>query len=368
MSPFLFFSVFVAVVLFGGHFFLWFSLLRFFSIDQAWIKFSLSAFMILMSLAFMPTVSWVEAIPGSFGRYLHVFTSYWVGFLGNLLIFISLTWIIYLLLRFFKINVEIKILAGIMLSFSLLLSIAGLISAANPLVKEVNIKIANLPEAWKGKKIVQLSDVHFGAINNIAFLSKIVQTTNALNPDLVVFTGDLFDREDGVGQDFISTISQIKAKNGSYFVFGNHDVYYGMDNVTRVLAAANIKILRDEMVNISGLQLIGLDGWEFTGRTDINQILTKINFTKNSASVLLYHVPANVPEIKASGINLWLAGHTHRGQLWPINWLISWVYKGYGYGLFQDNNFSLYVSPGVGSWGPPMRTSGRPEIVVINLE
>ena len=324
--------------------------------------------LVILALSFTPALSWITLPDGSFSRCLHVFTSMWIGIFGNLMIFIVIAWVAIFILKKFKIDFKIKFIGILALAFGIGLSIMGFINAANPVVKELNIKMSNLPENWKGKKIVQLSDVHFGSINNIKFLEKIVKKVNDLQPDLIVYTGDLFDREDGVGPDFVDTMNKMKPKDGSYFAFGNHDVYFGMDNVKKIMAESGIKILSDEMVNINGLQLIGLDGWEFTGRTDIKDVLEKIAFDKNKPSVLLYHVPANVAEIKAGGINLWLAGHTHRGQLWPINWLITWVYKGYGHGLFQDNNFFLYVSAGTGSWGPSMRTSGPPEIVVINLE
>jgi hypothetical protein len=255
-----------------------------------------------------------------------------------------------------------------MLGLSLVASIAGFINAANPAIIEIDVTLPNLSDAWKGKKIVQLSDIHYGAINNDNFLRKISSKVNAVKPDIIAYTGDLFDGTGDAGPDFANIINQMPAPQGSYFVFGNHETYFGLDSTNKLLASTSINVLRDSKVDINGLQIIGLDGWEFNGRSDLAQVFNKINIDKNKPSILLYHIPTNAPEIKAAGINLWLAGHTHRGQLWPFNWLVTLLYKGYGHGLFQDKNFTTYISAGVGTWGPPMRTSGRPEIVVFNLK
>ena len=84
-------------------------------------------------------------------------------------------------------------------------------------------------------------------------------------------------------------------------------------------------------------------------------------------NILLYHAPTNIEQIKEAGVNLELCGHTHKGQLFPLKYIVNLIYKGYGYGLHQFGDYTLYVSSGTGSWGPPMRTGSDSEIVVITL-
>jgi len=97
-------------------------------------------------------------------------------------------------------------------------------------------------------------------------------------------------------------------------------------------------------------------------------ILSRVGYDKNQPSVLLWHEPKRIDQAKAAGIDLMLAGHTHNGQMWPLNFIAKWAYKGYNYGLYQDQDFSLYVSGGLGTWGPPLRNTSRSEIVAIRLE
>ncbi|MEI7451884.1 MAG: metallophosphoesterase [Candidatus Falkowbacteria bacterium] len=367
MNPLLIMSLVVIIVVFGGHLFLWSTLVKFYAIESLYWRYGLLAVIIVL-LLILAAALWLKLPNNNFWTNFHVGAFWWIGILANLLIFSTLTWIIWFSASRLNCPVNSPILISVMLGLSLLISIIGLINAAHPAIVNLDLSLPNLPEAWKGKKIVQLSDMHYGAINNDDYLQKITNIVNGLHPDLIVYTGDLFDGTGGAGPNFASIINQMKATSGSYFVFGNHETYFGMDEVNKLLAETNLKVLRDQKVDLNGLQLVGLDGWNFNGRSDLAQVFTKINLDKNKPSILLYHIPANVPEIKAAGINLWLAGHTHRGQLWPFNWLVTLIYKGYGHGLFQDKNFITYVSAGVGTWGPPMRTSGRPEIVVVNLK
>jgi len=367
MTPIIIFSLVVIFVVLGGHAFLWLTLVKFYALENLIWRYGLLALIIFLAII-LGSVLWLKLPNNNFWTNFRVGTFWWLGILANLLIFSVLTWLAWFISVRFNWNINGAILISVMLGLSLIASIIGLINAAHPAIVNLDVTLPNLPDAWKGKKIVQLSDVHYGAINNDSFLRKVAIEVNTLHPDLIVYTGDLFDGTGGAGPDFVSIMDQMTATYGSYFVFGNHETYFGVDEVTKLLAKTNVKVLRDAKVDINGLQLVGLDGWEFNGRSDLPQVFAKININKTKPSVLLYHIPANVPEIKAAGINLWLAGHTHRGQLWPFNWLVTLIYKGYGHGLFQDKNFTLYVSAGVGTWGPPMRTSGRPEIVVVNLK
>lgn len=122
------------------------------------------------------------------------------------------------------------------------------------------------------------------------------------------------------------------------------------------------------METVDGLQIIGID-YSFNTDFDLEKaILKQVNYDQGKPSILLFHVPKNTDLAKAAGIDLQLSGHTHDGQLWPFNYVAKWAFRGYNYGLFTTGDFSLIVNGGAGSWGPPMRTAARSEIVKITLK
>ena len=122
------------------------------------------------------------------------------------------------------------------------------------------------------------------------------------------------------------------------------------------------------MKEVEGLQIIGIN-YSFEKDFDLEKnILEQVGYNKDKPSLLLFHAPKNIELAKSAGIDLQLSGHTHDGQLFPFNFMAKWMHRGYGYGLFQLEDFSLVVSRGVGTWGPPMRTSGPSEIVKITLK
>lgn len=121
--------------------------------------------------------------------------------------------------------------------------------------------------------------------------------------------------------------------------------------------------MRDEVIDINGLKLIGINYGNVTAIESL-----KKDF-ENRPNILFYHSPTNIEQFKNSGVNLQLSGHTHRGQIFPFGLLAKMVYGKFDYGLHKINNFTIYTSSGIGTWGPPMRRPGNyPEIVVITLQ
>lgn len=159
----------------------------------------------------------------------------------------------------------------------------------------------------------------------------------------------------------------MSAPRGVYYSFGNHDLYLGFDRAKELLKEP-VQVLDNRLVTVDGLQIIGLS-YSFNKDFDLEkEILEQVGYNQSQPSILLFHEPKNILLAKNAKIDLQLSGHTHRGQLFPINWIVRGIYQGYGYGLFQEGDFSLIVTNGVGTWGPPLRTSGRGEIVKIILK
>jgi hypothetical protein len=250
-----------------------------------------------------------------------------------------------------------------------LYSAYGIWNAYHPRVRNLAVRIKNLPPAWQGRKVVQLSDAHLGYVLRASFASHLVAMVNAQKPDLVAITGDLFDGVDGKLEDLIAPLNDLRAPLGIYFVTGNHETYLGVERAYAALRTTPVRILADEMMVIDGLQVIGVSYPERGHSKNFAQVFAKLpGFDTALPSILLYHSPAHILEAKAAGVSLQLSGHAHHGQIFPIQFISRLVYGRYYYGLHAEGDCTLYTSSGAGTWGPTMRTGNHPEIAVIQLE
>ena len=211
---------------------------------------------------------------------------------------------------------------------------------------------------------------------------------NALKPEMIVITGDLFDGMSSHPEKFVDSLNSLKAVKGTYFVTGNHEIYLGVEKALDTIKKTDTRILNDEIVDIDGLQLIGVMYSDFDTKKDISKIIRAgDNYSFDKPSILLYHAPTNInfseinsrksaywwPDTdfsyaKKMKIGLQLSGHSHKGQMFPFGFLTKYIYSGYDYGLRKEDGFSIYTTSGTGTWGPPIRTSGNSEIVAVTLK
>jgi hypothetical protein len=287
-------------------------------------------------------------------RIFYTGASAWMGISFYLLTFI----IIYSLLSLlFKIPSEI---AGIIIvAFTGILSVYSLINSLYLNVNEINIPLNHLKNDMK---VVQLSDIHIGSIRNSSYMEKIVEKTNKIDPEIIFITGDMVDGSARLHTNTFNAINKLKAP--VFFVTGNHETYEGLDEVFRVLRNTHMKVLRDEMVECNGIQVIGV---EYSFEVNhMENVLETIKINMEKPSIMLYHLPRELQTVAKAGIGLQLSGHTHAGQMFPFNFLVRLMFK-YMYGIYKYDETYLHVSPGTGTWGPPMRLGSRCEITVITL-
>jgi len=362
--------------LFGGHYFIYRSLVGVFSIENSLFKACLLAFLLVLPTGFF-IASFVAHVNQSFlTKYFYVITASWMGLAINLLLAACLIKLAFWLAGLMGFNLNQQIIGAAVFSLAILFSVYGFWNAFNPRIKSIDVKIKNLPLEWQGKTIVQLSDIHLGHVHGAGFLQNIVEKTNSQKPDLILITGDLFDGMDVDISIFVKPLSDLEAKNGVFFVTGNHEAYVGLERVMAILEQTDIKVLNNEFVDIEGLQIIGLSyslGGDSAGvageiSNEAKMINSLSGFEKNRSSILMYHAPANIDQAINSGVDLQLSGHTHDGQVWPLNIFTRLIYGSYNYGLRVKGDFSIYTSSGAGTWGPPMRTGNRPEIVSIKIK
>lgn len=361
------FMILFLVVLFGGHYFLYFSIVRFFAISAILKKVLLISFAFL-SISFILASLLTQLNEGFLVKDFYFISGFWLGFLFYLMLASAVVWLILGVGKVFSLNINLSSWAVVFLTSALLVSVYGVWNAFNLQVKNITVDIPNLPLAWENKKIVQISDVHLGLVHREGLMKKIVEKTNSINPEVVVITGDLFDGMDGQFDFLLEWIGKIRAKKGIYFVTGNHETYLGTKKVFDILEKTKITILKDEVIDLDGLKLIGIGYPERDEKKDVVTVvnsLQKVFF--NQPNVLLYHSPVFINQFKEAGINLQLSGHAHDGQISPIGFISELIYKGYSYGLYQMGNYTLYATSGAGTWGPTMRVGTHSEITTITV-
>lgn len=234
-------------------------------------------------------------------------------------------------------------------------------------VKRYVVYIKNLPVAWHNKRIIHISDVHLGPVLREDFFHRVIHKIESLKPDAVFLTGDLFDGSESDFSWVTSPLNSLNAPLGLYYSLGNHDFTLGADRVTDLLKGEDIIVLSNRMVVKEGLQIIGLD-FNPDRNFDLNRaILSHSGYSATEPSILLFHEPKETVKSQGVGIDLQLSGHTHAGQMFPFNLLSRYFYHNHSHGLFRRGDYTLSVTAGVGTWGPPMRTGSRSEIVELTL-
>ena len=226
-------------------------------------------------------------------------------------------------------------------------------------------------------KIVLISDLHLGSIRSEKLLHDIVHGINNLKPDIVCMAGDIFNdnynliRNPDRAEELFRSI---KATYGVYAVLGNHDGGKTLDEMIGFLERSNVKLLNDEYVVIDErLVLVGrldpspIGGYgELSRKKDISEILTSLDI--NMPIIVMDHTPSNTQQYGRE-IDLVLSGHTHKGQLFPFNFITNAIFT-VDYGHYQRDADSPHfiVTSGVSTWGPPMRVGTNNEIVSILLQ
>ena len=235
----------------------------------------------------------------------------------------------------------------------------------HPRVVELDLTIDRPIEGGE-MRIVAVSDVHLGEGTGRKALSRYVELINAQKPDAVLIAGDLIDNSvvpverDSMCEEFEAVEAPI------YMAAGNHEYISGLEQVEKLLAPTPIHLLRDSIVTLpNGVQLIGRDDRSNRRREPLSALIAKADTTR--PIIVLDHQPYHLAEADSLGIDLQISGHTHRGQVWPLNLLTDHLYE-QSYGYRRWSRAHIYVSSGLSLWGPPFRIGTQSELVVIRLK
>lgn len=356
-------------VLYFSHYFIYYSVVHFFGVTGGGRKAALALILFLLPASFVASSILARWTGNPLSRALYFSSGLWLGVGVTLIAFFAIAWAAWGATKLFAHSPGPALFGLAAVALACVYSGYGVWNAYHPRTDDVIVRIKNLPPDWRGKKIVQLSDVHLGHVLGSAFLQRIVEKINAENPVIVFITGDLFDGIDGRLDDLVGPLNGINAPLGIYYVTGNHETYLGTDRAYEALKKTKARILGDEMVVINGLQIVGVSFPERGYSKNIAEVIRKLpDFNPRVPSVLLYHNPTQTVQAKSAGINLQLSGHTHKGQIFPIQIISRLIYKKYYNGLHVEGDFTIYTSSGAGTWGPTMRTGNHPEIAVIRLQ
>ncbi|HRR94214.1 MAG TPA: metallophosphoesterase, partial [Bacteroidales bacterium] len=313
-----------------------------------------------------------------FSDILNIAGGFWLAFMlyGFLLLFFSD--IIYMVLRFsgavtadqaFTFR---KISWFTTLLVSSLVIFAGFLNALHPVVREYNINIDKKAGEIKTFRIAAVSDIHLGSIIRKRSIRILSDKLGETKPDVIFLLGDIVDGEIGpvMRGDLLKYFTCPRCRDGMYAITGNHEFIGGANITIPYIEKNGIRVLKDEVIVLDGqIQVIGRldrDGLRFGGRSraPLSELINKTDTSK--PVIVLDHQPVSIDEAVNAGADLQLSGHTHNGQMWPLNYLTSKIYK-VSYGYRKIGNTNIIVSSGFGIWGPRVRLGSRPEILVVNL-
>ena len=268
-------------------------------------------------------------------------------------------------------NVKKYLLAFVVLISSVIIFI-GYLNTRKISVKSLSLEITRKQSALAELNAVVLSDIHLSTINGEKLLSQIVDKINELKPDIVFIPGDIVDdraktlKGEGIGV----SLSKIKSKYGVFASTGNHEFINGINGTSKFITENGITLIRDSSLLIVDSFILAArddaskNSFAEQRRKSLDEIIS--NADQNYPIILLDHTPFKLEEAEKSGVNLQLSGHTHHGQMFPLNFITKLIYE-VSWGYKKRNNTHYYVSCGVGTWGPPVRLGSESEIVNLKI-
>jgi predicted MPP superfamily phosphohydrolase len=359
----MFFAVAVIIILailLSGHFAVYQFVIAIFSISSPSAILVLRVLTVLLPVSFVGGLIFSSFYNNLVSRMLYRITAVWMAFFCYLLLLGGL----YSFIALFYPSV---LFGQIFFIFALLLSLYGLIHAGQTKVVRKEIALPHLSDAWKGKKIIFMSDLHLGQIRSEDFAEKVADLANKESPEMILIGGDLYDGVKIDARKIIEPLRVLKPSRGIFFVWGNHEEFHDNVSYRKALTEHGIKILEDEVALVEGLQIVGVDYKTTETKKDFQNVFEAIKLDVHLPSILLKHTPQYLEIAEAKGISLCLSGHTHKAQVFPFSILTRYIFKGFDYGLKKLGTMQVYTSSGAGTWGPPIRVGSQSEIIVFTL-
>lgn len=273
-----------------------------------------------------------------------------------------------------------KITAIVIIALVGLIVFLGNLNKRDITIKTLDLDLPKGNGKLNKLNLVMASDLHLSPIDGERLLTKIIDKMNSLNPDIVLLAGDIVDDKAEILEQrkIGASFRKLNPKYGVYTITGNHEFINEVEASVKYAEHLGMKVLRDEYVLIdSSFYVIGREDVvmkQFTGkeRKPLVEIIKSIDDAY--PKILLDHTPVKLEQAEKNGIDLQLSGHTHHGQIWPGNIITNMIYEvSWGYKLSKSGSDGkkgrthYYVTSGAGTWGPPVRTGSKSEIVNIKI-
>jgi predicted MPP superfamily phosphohydrolase len=340
-----------------------------------------AAWIVLWSLlASVPLglLSW-RLFPRWVARPIRAISHVWIGLFSLVLTSIVATDLIRLLAELLGATLADPLKAGEIQSMAVLAFVGvagtlGFCTARGPArLEHLRFPVARLGKAFEGFRIVQLSDLHITEYQDPRILARVIDQVNAMEPDLVAITGDLVDGDVDDLRANVAPLAQLRAKEGVFFVTGNHEYYHGAEDWSDEIRRLGIVVLHNEhrvlKRGTEGLVIAGVTdygGGHFHPSHESRPDLALAEAPKEFPRILLAHQPRSAARATEQRVDLQLSGHTHGGQIFPFMFFVR-MQQPVVSGLKKLYGVWVYTSRGTGYWGPPFRIGPTPEITQIEL-
>lgn len=296
----------------------------------------------------------------------------WLGFLNFIFWAACLSWAVWLAAPLLGLGAQAAAhraaISAVLFAVALGAGGYGLANAQWIRVRRLSVKLPRLPENWRGRTALVMSDLHLGHVNGPGFCRRIVALAAGLKPEIVFLPGDVFDGSRIDSDKLAAPLGELRPPFGMYYSTGNHDEFGGAEHFAQVLTRVGIRVVDNERVTADGLHIAGVAYNDSTYPMRLRAFLEGLRLGQDQACILLNHVPNRLPIVEQAGVSLQLSGHTHGGQVFPFTWVTRRAFGKFTYGLQRFGALQVYTSSGAGTWGPPMRVGTHPEVVLMRFE
>ncbi len=348
--------------------------------ESAWRYFYLGLFIIVALSFFMGRTLERYSVCTASSAFAWI-GSFWFGYILYLILGIIIVDIMRLLMKSFHFYPAFifehyertkQITALIVFGLASLLLLIGYINARNSHIRKLEFNINKQAGKIASLKIAFVSDIHLGNIIGNGRLTQLVSMINSIQPDIVLLGGDVVDEDVApvISNNMGDVLKNISSRYGVFAITGNHEYIGGVEAACQWMQEHGITVLRDTSIKINdSFYLVGREDrsksfFSDQKRKPVHELLKEIDTAL--PVVLLDHDPTELKQNLQPGVDVILSGHTHHGQLFPLNMITDMVYTiSWGYKKFGDTH--AYVSCGYGSWGPPARLGNKPEVMEIVL-
>ena len=329
-----------------------------------WLKVGLA----ILSLSFVGASLLAFRYTGATLRLVYRAAAVWLGLLSFLFLAAVSSWLVFGIASLAGLAPNFHRIVEVLFGAATVAGIFGVFNASWTRITRITVRLANLPETWRGRRAALVSDLHLGHVRNGGFLRRIVARILKEVPDAIFIAGDLYDGTAIDAKRAAEPLSELTAPQGVYFVAGNHEQFGDDSKYLRAVELAGVRVLTNEKVDADGLQIIGVPYRHATHHGHFASVLESIGVDRDRASILLTHAPDHPEIAEAAGVSLQLSGHTHVGQFIPWSWMARRIYRQFVYGLSWIGKMQVFTSSGAGTWGPPLRLGSNPEIVLLQFE